>query len=151
MQELTFATSCILAWNFFPMNHQIGPLFQIFLIFQLLFGGVTNLFSCTKVVGGYLQKSCKLCHSHWFTYMMRKWLFSGKIMLKLRYFSTFWNFHFLHFSDLSIYFSANFQLLGMELVSNIYLWPILPSPGNNFISTKWDLYLWNGDWFSKKA
>ncbi len=31
----------------------------------------------------------------------------------------------------------------MELVLNIYLWPILPSPGNNSILTKWALYLWN--------
>ncbi len=38
-------------------------------------------------------------------------------------FSTFWS--------LSVCFSANFQQLGMELVSNVYLWPTLPSPGNN--------------------
>ncbi len=35
--------------NFFFKNDQMGPLFQIFLIFQLLSGGVTNLFSCTKL------------------------------------------------------------------------------------------------------
>ncbi len=58
-------------------------------------------------------------------------------------FSKFWNYYFFDFSDVSVGFSANSQSLGMELVSNVYLWPILPSPGNNSISTKWALYLWN--------
>ncbi len=35
--------------EFFSKNDQMGPVFQIFFIFQLLSGGVTNLFSCTKL------------------------------------------------------------------------------------------------------
>ncbi len=72
---------------------------------------------------------------------MRKWLFSEKCWNCD--FSTFWNFHFFHFSDSSVCFSKNFQQLGMKLVWNIYLQPILHSPGNNSILTKWSLYLWN--------
>ncbi len=53
------------------------------------------------------------------------------------------HFEFFHFWDLSVCFSANFQQLGMELISNVFLWPILPFPGNNSILTKWVLYLWN--------
>ncbi len=101
----------------------MGPLFQIFLIFQLLFGGGYKPIFLHKVVNGYWQKSCKLCNSHWFAYMMRKWLFSGQKCQNI-----FWNFHCFHFTDLSVCFSANFQLLGTELVSNVYVWPILPSP-----------------------
>ncbi len=36
----------------------------------------------------------------------------------------------------------------MELFSNVYLWPILPSPGNNSILTEWALYLWNATYFN---
>ncbi len=46
-------------------------------------------------------------------------------------------FSLFHFLYLSVCFSANFQQLEMELVSNVPLWPTLPSPGNNSISTKW--------------
>ncbi len=50
----------------------------------VIFRGYKPIF-LHKVVGGYLQKSCKLCHCHWFTYMKRKWHFSGKKKLKLRF------------------------------------------------------------------
>ncbi len=82
-------------------------------------------------------------------YTMRKWIFSGKKMLNCDI-SSFSNFHFFNFSDLSASFSANFQLLGMELVSNVYLWSIPPSPGNNSFSTKWALYLWNATYTTYK-
>ncbi len=36
--------------KFFFRNDQIGPLFQVFLIFQLLSGEVINLFSCAKLL-----------------------------------------------------------------------------------------------------
>ncbi len=50
-------------------------------------------------------------------------------------------FTFFHSSDLSARFLAIFQQFGMESVSNVYLLPILLSPGNNSISIKWALYL----------
>ncbi len=83
---------------------------------------------------------------------MRKWRFSGKKCLNCD-FSTFWNFQFFHFLDLTVCYSANFQKLGKELVLNVYLCPILPSPDNNSIQTKWALYLRNatfsvGAWIS---
>ncbi len=125
----------ILRYKIVFKNDQMGPLFQIFLIFQLLSGGVTNLFSCTKLLVGYLQKSCKLCHSHWFTYMTRKWLFFwGKNMLNLRFLNIL-KFSLFSFFTFKFCFSVNFQLLGMELVSDVYLLPILTSPDNNSIST----------------
>ncbi len=36
--------------KFFFKNDQMDSLFQIFLIFQLLFGGLINQFSCTKLL-----------------------------------------------------------------------------------------------------
>ncbi len=127
--------------NFFLKNYRIGPLYQIFLIFQLLSGGVTNLFSCTKL----LVVTCRRVINYIVATDSHTWWGNGFFLVKsVKWdFSIFWNFHFFHFSNLSVRFSANFQLFGMELVSNVNLWPILPSSSNNSISTKWALYLRN--------
>ncbi len=49
-------------------------------------------------------------------------------------------FSFFRFECL---FFSEFSTMGMELYSNASLWLIPPSRGNNSISTKWALYLWN--------
>ncbi len=69
--------------------------------------------------------------------MMKKWLLTGEKCQNCN-FSTFWNFHFFYFSNLRVCFSVHFQQLGIEFVSNVYLWPKLPFPGNNSISTQMD-------------
>ncbi len=121
--------------KFFFKNDHMGPLFLIFLIFQLYSGGVINLFSYTKL----LVVTCRRVvnyviadsHSWWgngffLEKMLKLWFLN---ILKLSLFPVF---------NLSVCFSA-----GMEVVSNVCLQPILPSPGNNSISTKWALYPWN--------
>ncbi len=121
--------------KFFFKNDHMGPSFQIFLIFQLLSGGVTNLFSCTKL----LVVTCRRVENYFIPSdshtLWENGLFVGWGECKYCDFSTLWHFYFFHFPDLSVCFSAKFQQLGMESVSNVYLWPILLSPGNNGVFT----------------
>ncbi len=107
---------------------------------------VTNLFSCTKLlvvtrrrVVNYVTDT----DSH-------TWGGNGFFLENKLLFLNILKFSLFHFSNLSVYYSANFQQLGTELILNVYLWPILPSPGNNSIPTKWALYLWNATNTNKK-
>ncbi len=100
----------------------MGPLFQIFLIFQLLPGGVTNVFSCTK----FLVVSCRRDVNYVIVTNSHTWwgkAFFWKQMLKL----DFLNFEIFIFSFFRLKCLSTKSQQGMELVSNVYLWPIPPS------------------------
>ncbi len=86
--------------KFFFKNDQMGPLFQIFLIFQLLSGGVINLSYCTKLV-----VTCRRVVNYVIAIDLHTKWGNGFFFRKNCDFSTFWNFHFFHFSDLSLFLS----------------------------------------------
>ncbi len=83
--------------TFFFKSDWVVPLFQIFLIFQLLSKGVTNLFSCTKLLVVTCRKSVNYVtatdsHAWW-----GNGFFLGGGELKLRFLNILKFLHFLFF------------------------------------------------------
>ncbi len=126
--------------KFFFKNDQMGPSFQIFLIFRLWSGGVTNLSSSTKLFVVTCKKVVNYAiatNSH--TWWGNGFFFFFRKKLKL------WFFNILNFSPFSFFrfkclFLSKFLTVGDGIGIKCLLMLILPYLGNNFISTKWALY-----------